>query len=672
MDYLSILYWWIFLFLLGLINYPFSFILLRKNSDRGYGLSKIISLLLISYILLLGSSLKLFPFTIYSSLSALLLLVFVNTLIFLKNKREIIRDTKLTIRLIIFQEILFSSALLFWSFIKMHNPDIRSLEKFMDYGFINSILKSPWQPAQDMWFAGGKINYYYFGHFYTAVATRLSFLPSSITYNLMLSTILGFLVNGAYSLVHTIFSSLPKGINKKAVSAGIISFLLVSFAGNFHTPIYAFQKGIDKYWYPDATRFIGYNPDTNDKTIHEFPLYSFVVSDLHAHLLGIPIVILYLSFLFMIFGSSENITFRKRIPFLLFPGFLFGLMFMTNTWDFASYMLITGVCLVMSRISLFKDIGNISQAVYDISLNIIILLVIGLITALPFILNFESIAEGVQFVTSRSPVWQLLILWGLPILLLVFFSAFIIAKKKAEKSDLFILGLLVSSILLIIIPEIIYVKDIYIASHYRANTMFKITYQAFVIGYLSSGYVALRIITGIKNIPFRILSTTVFTLLFSAMLTYPFFAVNSYFDKLENKTGLNGETWIKNTYPSTYRAIEYLRNTVSEQKIITEASGNSYTDYNVISSYTGLPTIQGWFVHEWLWRGSAELPSERVSDLEILYTSKNINEVKKIIEKYKVNYLIYGFFEKEKYPNNNELLIDSLRSEEHTSELQSH
>ena len=71
--------------------------------------------------------------------------------------------------------------------------------------------------------------------------------------------------------------------------------MLVSLGGNLHSFFYGFlskfSEGGDKYWFPDATRYIGYNPETNDKTIHEFPVYSFVVSDLHAHVINMIFVI---------------------------------------------------------------------------------------------------------------------------------------------------------------------------------------------------------------------------------------------------------------------------------------------------------------------------------------------------------------------------------------------
>ena len=82
-----------------------------------------------------------------------------------------------------------------------------------------------------------------------------------------------------------------------------------------------------------------------------------------------------------------------------------------------------------------------------------------------------------------------------------------------------------------------------------------------------------------------------------------------------------------------------------------EAPGDSYTEYNVVSSYTGLPTVSGWFVHEWLWRGTADIPQARVSEITEIYTSEDSNYTQSLLNKYRVEYVIIGDFEREKFPN---------------------
>jgi uncharacterized membrane protein len=663
MDTAYLFIWWLLFFFIGFVNLPLTIIFFKKAFDLGYGFSKFLGLLLISYLILLSGVAHLLPFTTLITYLFLLLLIVVNLVILNKNKKRFLALIKKKWRRLLLQEIIFTACLVGWSIVRAYQPDIRGLEKFMDLGFINSLLRSKYFPAPDMWFAGKAVNYYWFGHLITAVITRLSTLPSFVTYNLMIATILGFLANGTFSLVSSLVSALSKNIAGKAISAGLLSVLLVCFAGNFHTPAYVYKNGLDKYWYPDATRFIGYNPPVEDKTIHEFPIYSFVVSDLHAHLLGIPLVILFLGLLWNIASAKEEKSLLKRVSKLLLPGLVLAGMFMTNTWDFGNYLIAAAASIFFLKLIPKKfSWKKLWWATLETVITVSLLFIIGIVFSLPFILNFSSMVQGVKFVYSHTPIWQLLVLWGFPAVLTVIFLPLVtfILRGKVKKPDIFILSLLTASWLLVAIPEVIYIKDIYIASHYRANTMFKLTYQAYVMFYLSAGYIAVRTVGQIKKIVVKIFSTTFFTLLFTSLFIYPFIAVNSYYNRLQEYKGLNGEVWLKTIYPDIYETVLWFRDHVSGQPTILEAPGDSYTDYNVISSYTGLPTVQGWFVHEWLWRGGSDAPADRSRDVAVIYETASVSEAKQLLDKYQVKYVVVGTHEKEKYPQLNELKFTKI------------
>ena len=82
-----------------------------------------------------------------------------------------------------------------------------------------------------------------------------------------------------------------------------------------------------------------------------------------------------------------------------------------------------------------------------------------------------------------------------------------------------------------------------------------------------------------------------------------------------------------------------------------EAVGDSYTKYNQISSATGLPTVEGWLVHEWLWRGGFDGPGVRSTDVTTIYETTDSAEALALLQKYSVKYIIVGDQEREKYPN---------------------
>ena len=670
-DFLTILSWWFLFFVLGFINLPLTWWFFRKFFDLGYVFSKISALLIISYLVWLIGSLRLLPFSSISIWLVLILLALANLLITRKYKKELFKGLKNARKILIFEELLFFAALTFWSLIRGFQPDINGLEKFMDFGFINSILRSDYFPPADIWMSGETINYYYFGHLVAAVLTKLSGIKSVITYNLMIATVFALSFVASFSLAANLVSQIKSKVSKKInwrtiIIAGLLSALLFTLGGNLHTAAWhlipAIKGESQFYWYPDATRFIGYNPPVEDKTIHEFPIYSFVVSDLHGHVSDIPFVLLLLALLFSFLISSP------KKPFALCPllyalplSLCLAVMYMTNSWDFPIYFLITGSTIFyfnyfppkadppLAEKSKWKFETFLNTAIYSL-----VILFLAIIFSLPFHLNFRQIAQGIAFVNAHSLWWQLLVLWGYQWALSLCFFIFLVLKRKVANhrpliTDIFIFILLIVAFTLIAIPEIIYVKDIYIPSFHRANTMFKLVYQSFVLYALASGYVIARISLGTKRKLLKTGFLAICFLLLVAVLVYPYFAIKGYYGDLKFYRGLDGLTFLESRYPEDFQALKWLEKNIQGQPILLEAAGDSYTEYNRLSMASGIPTVEGWLVHEWLWRGSFDEPGKRAADVKTIYESENLDEVKNLVSKYKIDYLYVGNLERQKY-----------------------
>ena len=388
LDFFYIFSWWLMFLSIGIVSFPIAHFFFSKFSDAGYAFSKTIGFLIASYALFVLSIFKVVPFTQTTTYLFLLFVSVISAWIYFKKSKEIANAVRKKIVYIVISEALFSFGLFFWSYIRSFQPDIYGLEKFMDFGFVNTILRTKYLPPIDMWFADKPINYYWFGHYYTAFITRTSQTPNYIAYNLMLASIMGFLLSGVFSIISTLAkTAVKKARKRKSIVAGIVSAVLVTFAGNFHTPIYYYINGYDKYWYPDATRFIGYNPDVPDKTIHEFPIYSFVVSDLHAHLINLTFVVLFIALLALFFLNHKGKFSINKTTVSL--SFLLGIMFMTSTWDFANYSLL----LSFSFLVLFLRKGKFTISnIFKVAIPFAQIIVFSFIFSLPFILNFESIA----------------------------------------------------------------------------------------------------------------------------------------------------------------------------------------------------------------------------------------------------------------------------------------
>ena len=665
-DFKFIVFWWLFILGFSALFLPLTFSLFHRFFDKGYVFAKILSLTLVTYIVFCLSVIRLLPFTSFSIL-IILFLVFLADLyyLFVLKKWPSFKKTFLAnFKFILLEEILFLTVLSLWSFVRGHTPDIEGLEKYMDWGFVNSALRTRFFPPADMWYAGSPINYYYFGHLVFALLTKISGLSSAITYNLSIATVCALTFVSTFSLSgNLVFHFLNTKKIKNVLLAGLISALLLTFGGNLH-PLYkiikidiqnngrlnlnpeAIKLAASTYWYPDATRFIGFDPDVDNKTIHEFPLYSFVVSDLHGHMNDIPLILFFLAFLFsysLSLKKSNSQQTRPPDPKLFLPSGLFlSIAYMTNAWDLAVYGLFFALFLFLVQKNFWLTIGNGLLTIF-----------FWYLFTLPYSLNFIPMAEGLNLVDVRSPFYQLCVLYGgLWLIAIPFVIWFLASSLRAKRghlisnSDIFIFSLIILATILIIIPELIYVKDIYIFEHRRANTMFKLVYQAFIMYSLSSGYILIRLR---KFFLYRLL----FLLVLVSHLIYPYFAIKSYRDsRSEFKYwGLAGTDYLKEQFPDNFAVINWLNSNVSGQPNIVEAIGDSYTKFNQVSSATGLPTVVGWLVHEWLWRGGYDGPGSRSTEVTTIYESTDPIEVKNILQKYNVKYILVGDQEREKYPN---------------------
>jgi uncharacterized membrane protein len=602
----------------------------------------------------------------------------------------------------------------------------------MDYGFINSILRANYFPPKDMWFPPYTINYYYYGHFVTAFLTKLSGVAPSVSFNIMLSTIFAFCLTETFSIGANAFMLTQKKLNSikskvKLIMAGLLTAMLTTFAGNLHI-IYAFfapyqtdnPKPVwellfsplafpNSYWYPNATRYIYH-------TIHEFPIYSWVVADLHGHVLDIPFVLLTIALLLAIFvnadpGGKDEMTdspssFKWFMSyFILHPrsfiliGFMLAIMYMTNAWDGAIYLLLAS--LVFFYILWERTYGT-SQAAYlptntttedaavtkgskrskhkipnsfflfcfRLLVPIFLIGVIFLIFSSPYNYYFKPFASGIGVLCAPSVLtkmgrvgpllfevdhcqhsywWELLMLYGFFFFFVFSFLIYLSRSKKIFRVDAFVLLLILLSTFLIFLPEFIYVKDIYPA-HYRANTMFKLVFQAFIMLSLCSSYIFTRILRGRLRFVFFPISM----LLIVLVMTYPYLAITSYYGDLKTYKGLNGTAYLQTLYPSDYEGILWLNNYIKGQPVILEAQGDSYTDYARVSANTGLPTVLGWTVHEWLWRGDYSIPAPRITDVKNMYEETDAQATKKLLNQYSVKYVFIGTLEYQKYPALNE------------------
>ncbi|MEK7571175.1 MAG: DUF2298 domain-containing protein [Patescibacteria group bacterium] len=703
-DLQSVIQWWFVLLVLGAGFLPLTILIFKNFFDRGYIFSKIIGLGILSYVSFLIGVFHIAPFRT-ETIFILGILLIAGFFFITKKYVSVLTFIKQHWAIILFEEALFFTTLLAWAYIHAFAPDVHGLEKYMDYGFINSILRSDYFPPKDMWFAPHVINYYYFGHLMTALLTKISFIPSNITFNLMLSTIFALCFTQTFSIGANLFvlmkqHTMPGRI--KRVIAGIMTAGVVALGGNLHI-LYAFFKPYQTdnpqpfwtlpffpldfpngYWYPNATRYI-FN------TIHEFPIYSWVVADLHGHVLDIPLVLFIIALLLALFHQEHQteatIQVKKKSYLTYFSvhplwsigiGLTLALMYMTNAWDGAIYLLLT----ILVLFSLYNALPK--HKIHTFILSFALVFLSFILFALPYNSYFTpSAVSGIGVLCAPQALidmgkfgpflfekdhcqhsywWELLTLYGFFYFFIICFLVFAVRAKKLLETDLFVLLLITLGTILIIIPEFVYLKDIYPA-HYRANTMFKLVFQAFMILGISSMYILFRLgdrkppaIRAIFRYPFLFVSVV----LLVAVMQYPKIAINSYYGDLKDYKGLDGTVYLKTLYPTDYDAILWMNKNIKGQPVILEAQGDSYTDFARVSANTGLPTVLGWTVHEWLWRGSYDVPAPRIDEIKTMYETQDLAKTKELLDKYNVEYVFIGSMEYQKHPELVESKFDQL------------
>ncbi len=715
-DYTKVISWWLMLLLLGIVFQPLTLILFRRFRDNGWMFSKTLGVAFSAWFVWFISSIKLMKFSMALCILSVVICFAANVgLLYLYNRysSEKIKTSEVfshdMLNSMINAEIIFFCVFSVWCYIKGFNAAAYGTERFMDYGYVAAILKSDYMPPHDLWFSGNGINYYYVGQFISAYLIRLSGVGVECGYNLMMMTLAAMGFSLPYSIGSNLFafylenreSKKRKKANPSGAvgAAGLLAGLSVGFAGNMHFPIFKWimprvnqvlGKENDSYWFADATRYIGYNPETDDKTIHEFPSYSFILGDLHAHVINIIFVLTLIALLLAwMINRREKIkkgyTFSEKIkegllkevfsPWLCVIMFLIGLFHMTNYWDFPIYYVVSGaVILFMNMICYgFKKKAYILTAIQGI-----VFIIIGEITALPFTLSFVSISSTWDFTGRHTPLYQLAILWGLPVFVLILFIIVLIwefvvsgrvkkslalSKNKDDgenekkelnvvfrfmkeccTADLFAIILGLCAFGLVLIPEVIYIVDIYGGAYKRANTMFKLTYQSFIMFGIFMSFVIVRLICFKKGIIKRIAVTAV--VLLSCTVCYFFEATSAWFTGYY-KT-IDATAFLKTESPDDYKGVEWINKNVPDDAVVLEMCGLSYSFFNRISVFTGNQTVLGWQTHEWLWRSSGadkrypESVKERHSDVLTIYTSSNVKEVMSLIEKYDIDYIYVG------------------------------
>ncbi|MDP2659858.1 MAG: DUF2298 domain-containing protein [Dehalococcoidia bacterium] len=372
--------WWLALQVLALFSLVLALSLFRSLPDRGYGLGKALGLLLPAYALWLLAWTGVLPNSRSTVFLVVLLAGGVSAYGAFRWRlfRPLAGFLRENWRMVVATEAVFAISFFGAALLRAYHPDIAGTEQPMDFAFLNSSLRSVYLPPNDPWYSGQPISYYYFGYLIQTLPIRITGIPSSIGYNLALASIFAMTVTGAFSLGYNLVASRSF---KAAVLVGLLAAMLVAVAGNLEgaleflrawglgTPAFWQWIGIngaltpsaspaplptDFFWWWRATRVINTlrittGPDGGvlsvddhaDYTITEFPSFSFILGDMHPHVMALPFVLMALGLAlnFARRGQALGLDWVRKEP-LAFGGaaLVLGAIGFINSWDRPVYL----------------------------------------------------------------------------------------------------------------------------------------------------------------------------------------------------------------------------------------------------------------------------------------------------------------------------------------------
>ncbi len=683
-EVVFILWWLLIIEAIGLIAFPLTAYFINLP-DRGYSVSKLIGLLLITYMVWLTVSLEISGFGFAVIVFALMVLAFISLRRF-DSKLLSLKGTALK------SELVFVASFLIFTFIVMSKPDIYGphSEDFTDFGFMQSILRSTYFPPPDPWLAGETLSYYYFGQMVAAILTKLSGMPSNITYNLAVAMFFALTAQAAYGIGYN--------LTQRSFS-GIVSALFVSVSG-----IMSGFLQLVAYLVPEAREFIRYAPlQTPDiqqwllkfdfwnsisiipQTFNYYPYHTFAHGCLHAYMISIPFQVMLITLGLSLF-RAEKVGRWHIILLGLSIGFFAGL----NTWEYPTYLLFAYLIFIFRhrkealRLSaqttalsvimylpyfLTKDSGGfggielVQQRTLLFNFIEIFALFIFLILSFLFILWWQYKKDPLMYVILAAGLVPVIVLSGfdfqvLPLLaVMILISAYGIIRLERYEARFVLLLVLLGS-LIALLTEVFYVVDA--MPWKRFNTVMKFHLQIWVLWGIASSYAIYHILNNrarsgrFKYIGVAAWSLVVIFMVFASLIhpiasTTSWTSGTSYFSTSTRGT-LDGTAYLEKTNREDYMAIQWINKNITGSEVILEAPGKAYSYSSRISSLTGLPTVIGWVSHEKMWNTNWSKIDERVRDVDIIYSTADTNRAISLLKKYNVRYVYIGDIEREKYP----------------------
>lgn len=471
-----ILSWWLLVTVAGVAAWPLTFRLLKGLSDRGYSLARTMGLIAVGFVFWFLASLGVVQNTNGSIVLAAMIVLVIGLGVLARtagawsDMRHWFRENW---KYAVLVEILFAVLFLGWVTVRAMHPALTGTEKPMEVAFTSAIQRSATFPPNDPWMSGYTISYYYFGYVMAAALGNLSGVSSSVAFNLMVPLLFALTGTGVFGVVYNLLRARFLGHRRKgalyptsrpvAAAFGLLGLVFVVLLGNLQPALVElpYQQGwaspeylqfwdqdqrdtiratpasdIDSWefwWWFRASRVIR-DRDLNGASsgtqpIDEFPAFSFVLADMHPHVLALPFAVLMLGI-----ALSRLLSAGPPTPVEIgLYGVAFGAMIFLNTWDGPIYMAVLVGAEALRRLMQNGD-GRLTGDDWRGLVGLGAALVgLAFVLYLPFLVGFRSQLGGVlPNVIHPTRLHQFFVMFGPFLIILLFLLAVEIWRGQDE------------------------------------------------------------------------------------------------------------------------------------------------------------------------------------------------------------------------------------------------
>ncbi len=533
-------------------------------------------------------------------------------------------------------------------------PELLGTEKPMDAAFLSSSARTTAMPPPDPWFAGEPINYYYLGYLLHGALTRLAGVVSTTGFNLALATTFSSALVAAAGVGFD--AARPWFSRRRAAVVGALAAVLLVGIGNLYAAVRLLQTPRETFgaWWWDKEYGVGWRASrivcdgarvANDcprpavETINEFPFFSFLLGDLHPHVMALPLTIvalaLALNLLLRGIGPAGGRNGDLWATFIA-TGAVVGSLYALNSWDFPTYLL---VVLAAAWIGLAgREEGRRATAA-------LVLVAASVVAWLPFVVRFvppvgagapelPAVLRDLPVVPSlltavaihpgeRTSTGEFLTMFGIPYGLGLWLIGSGARRRRAEGGNAAsrfsavaaVIGLLVPAVLLsapllfvcgvplvaavaalgrdrspaartiatglfaLGFALVIAVELFYIRDAFgdRMNTLFKVYYQVWTL-FAFAGALACVVIWREAR-PRRVARPALFAyvaIALAAGAAYPALASYRWTDEFAGWDGLDGLAYVDSTAPDELAALRWLQANARHDDVLAEAPGCAY------------------------------------------------------------------------------------------------